>query len=464
MNVKNNDYEMFLERKMQIGNSYGFSPTFIPDMTFDFQRAIIQWAIEKGRCGIFADCGLGKSLIELTFAQNVVEKTNGNVLLLTPLAVGIQMQKEADKFGIESYRSRDGKIHGKITITNYEQLKHFDAADFSSVICDESSILKNFNGKIKHEINIFMRKIPYRLLATATAAPNDFIELGTSSEALGYLGYMDMLSKFFVNDQNNCATNRRGRFTEETKWRLKGHAHDSFWRWITSWSRAIRFPSDIGYSDDGYILPELKIIDHELNVDGRKVEGILPGMIQPAVGLKEQRDERRATIKDRCEKAAEIVMNHDDYSVVWCNLNDEGDLLEKIIDGAIQVSGRDSDEAKEEKLIAFSSGEINKLITKPKIGAWGLNWQHCNHVVFFPTHSYEQYYQAIRRCWRFGQKRKVSVDMIYTQGDENMIKNLKRKERQAAEMFDRLVAEMNNSLSISSSKIYNKKTEVPSWV
>lgn len=455
-------YDEFLRNKQHSINQYGFDALFMPDFLFDFQKYIIDWNLKTGRSAIFADCGLGKSPMELVWAQNIVQKTNGNVLLLTPLAVGIQMQKEAEKFGIEAHRSRDGKIRGKITITNYEQLEHFDPNDFKGVICDESSILKNFNGKIKHRINIFMRKVDYRLLATATAAPNDFIELGTSSEALGYLGHMDMLNKFFKNDQNNSATNRRGRFTEETKWRLKGHAHQSFWRWVTSWSRAVRFPSDIGFSNDGYILPELIENEHKMNVEGRFVDGAL--FVLPAHGLKEQRDERRATIQDRCEKAAEIVNSHKDYSVVWCNLNDEGDLLEKIIPDSIQVSGKDSDESKEEKLMAFSQGKERALVIKPKIGAWGLNWQHCNHMTFFPTHSYEQFYQAVRRCWRFGQKRSVTVDMIYTEGDENVISNLKRKQNQAIEMFNQLVAEMNNSLSITNIKNYTKKMEVPGWL
>jgi hypothetical protein len=413
---------------------------------------------------VFADCGLGKSLIELAFAQNIVEKTNGNVLFLTPLAVGAQMELESEKFQIEAKRSRDGKIKSKITITNYEQLHHFNPNNFDGVVCDESSILKNFNGKYKQEINIFMRKVPYRLLATATAAPNDFIELGTSSEALGYLGYMDMLGKFFKNDQNNCATNRRGRFTEETKWRLKGHAHEQFWRWITSWARAVRFPSDMGFSDEGYVLPELNEIEHEMKIQGRFIEGVLPGFETPAHGLKEQREERRATITDRCEKAAEIITGYDDFSVAWCNLNDEGDLLEKLIPGCVQVSGKDSDEKKEEKLIAFTKGHVKKLVIKPKIGAWGLNWQHCNHMTFFPTHSYEQHYQSVRRCWRFGQKRPVNVDLIFTQGDEEIINSLKRKQRQATEMFDKLVEHMNNSLSVTNIKKFDKKQEIPTWL
>jgi len=458
------EYEEFLKSKSQSGTQTGFDPVFMPDFLFDFQKALIEWAVKKGKAAIFADCGLGKSPMELVWAQNIVEKTNGNVLLLTPLAVGIQMERESKKFNIDASRSRDGKIHGKITITNYEQLQHFNPDDFSGIICDESSILKNFDGKTKNLINIFSRKIQYRLLATATAAPNDFIELGTSSEALGYLGYMDMLGKFFKNDQNNCATNRRGRFTDATKWRLKGHAHEYFWRWVTSWSRAMRKPSDMGFDDTNYNLPDLIEYDHNLKVDGRFVDGTLPGFVLPANGLKEQRDERRATIKDRCEKAAEIANNTKDFAVVWCNLNDEGDLLEKLIPDSIQVSGKDDDDKKENKLFNFSSGKNRVLITKPKIGAWGLNWQHCNHVIFFPSHSYEQYYQAIRRCWRFGQKRKVKVDLIYSQGDENIISNLKRKQNQAEEMFENLVKEMNNSLHINNIKIFENKMEVPSWL
>lgn len=456
-------YEDYLSNKRNIDGNYGFDPIFMPSMAFDFQRALVEWSVRKGRGGVFADCGLGKSLIELTFAQNIVEKTNGKVLFLTPIAVGTQMEKEAVKFGIEAKRSRDGKIHGNITITNYEQLDKFDPADFEGIVCDESSILKNYSGATKQAITIFARKIKYRLLATATAAPNDFIELGTSSEALGYLGYMDMLSKFFINDQNNCATNRRGRFTtEETKWRLKGHAHTAFWRWVCSWARAARKPSDLGFSNDGYVLPELIENPIELKDLESKPDGFLFSI--PANGLKEQRDERRATIKDRCERAAKIALDDDDYAVLWCNLNDEGDLLEKIIPGSVQVSGRDSEESKEEKLVAFTNGEIKKLITKPKIGAWGLNWQHCNHAIFFPTHSYEQKYQAIRRFWRFGQKRSVIIDEIFTEGDANMIKNLRRKEAQASDMFDMLVKYMHDSMGVSGDREFWTNMEVPKWL
>ncbi|MBU1172972.1 MAG: helicase [Proteobacteria bacterium] len=461
--VKNIAYQDYIQDKTsERDNNSGFEPVFMPDYLFGFQKSLCDWAIHKGRSAIFADCGLGKSIMELVWATNVVMKTNGKVLLITPIAVGSQMIREAEKFGISDIgRSKDGSTKHKITVTNYERLHYFNPDDFVGVVLDESSILKNFKGHIKHELNIFMRKIKYRLLATATAAPNDFIELGTSSESLGYLGYMDMLSRFFKNDQNNCATNRRGRFTEATKWRLKGHADKSFWRWITSWARAIRRPSDMGFDDGGFDLPELVENEHEIRVSRKPMEGEM--FTFPAIGLKEVRDERRATIKDRCEKVAEKINSHSDYSVVWCNLNDEGDLLEKLIPDAIQVSGKDNDDSKESKLLEFTNKDARVLITKPKIGAFGLNWQHCNHVSFFPAYSYEQYYQAIRRCWRFGQKRNVTVECIYTEGDKFSMENLRRKQCQADQMFSNLVSEMNNSLHINNITDFDTKTEIPQW-
>ena len=455
-------YNNYLKQKSGCNKYDGFKPLFIPDYLFDFQKSLVEWSIKKGRSAIFADCGLGKSVMELVYAENIVKKTNGRVLLLTPIAVGIQMVKEATKFGISAKRSIDGKLNSKIIISNYERLHYFNPSDFTGVILDESGILKNFNGATIHAINIFMRKIKYRLLATATPSPNDFIELGTSSEALGYLGYMDMLSKFFKNDQNNCATNRRGRFTEATKWRLKGHAQQSFWKWVTSWSRAIRYPSDLGFDDDGFILPELKEELHKLQISRKPEANRL--FTLPASGLKEVRDERRATIKERCERACDIVKDKDTISIIWCNLNAEGDLLERIIPNSVQISGRDKDDSKEKKLTAFTNGKIKTLITKPKIGAWGLNWQHCNNVIFFPAYSYEQYYQAIRRCWRFGQKKPVTVNLIYTQGDINAIKNLRRKQKQADCMFTNLIKEMNNAEGISTITKFKKEIEVPSWL
>jgi hypothetical protein len=388
----------------------------------------------------------------------MVQKNNRPVLILTPLAVSLQTVREAEKFGIEVKRSSDGTIKSDITVTNYERLHLFNPEQFCAVVCDESSILKNFDGAYKSQITEFMRKIPYRLLTTATAAPNDYIELGTSSEALGYLGYMDMINRFFKNDNNNSGMRRM--YGEAPKWRFRGHAEVPFWRWVCSWARAIRKPSDLGFDDGPFILPPL--IEKEHMVDSDKLpEGMLFAF--PASTLPEQREERKRTIEDRCGEVVDLV-NHNNPSLVWCHLNDEGDLLEKMIPGAIQISGKDSDESKEEKFLGFIDGQIKKLVIKPKIGAWGLNLQHCNHMTFFPSHSFEQYYQSVRRCWRFGQKNPVTVDIVLTEGERKVIQNQQRKARAAGEMFERLVEEMNNSTAIQKTENHTTKQEPIAWL
>ncbi len=453
------EYAEFLESKSQLGGDHGFAPAWMPDALFDFQAAMTEWALRKGRAALFEDCGLGKTVQELTWAQNVVMHTNGNVLVVAPLAVAQQIVREAGKFGIEAKLSRDGKVHRGITVTNYEKLHLFDAAQFVGMVCDESSILKSFDGARKTEITQFMLKMPYRLLGTATAAPNDYTELGTSSEALGYLGHMDMLNRFFKNDLNNSATGRmRG---EVIKWRLKGHAVEPYWRWVCSWARALRRPSDLGFDDAAFILPPMEEVEHLVEVS-RPMEGMLFAL--PAVGLKEQREERRRTIEERCAKVASLVNHTGQPALVWCELNDEGDELERLIPDCVQVSGKDSDEAKEEKLLAFADGSARVLVTKQKIGAWGLNFQHCAHVVTFPTNSFEQHYQGIRRCWRFGQKRPVRVDIVCTEGAGGVLKNLQRKGAQADQMFAQLVTYMNAALAIDRARTFTKEMELPAWL
>ena len=393
------DYQAFLERKAQLQTRDGFEPLWLPDELFDFQRDLTEWAIMAGRCALLEDCGLGKTLQQLVWAENVVRHTNGRVLILTPLAVAPQTIREGEKFGIEVSRHPAAQIH----VTNYERLSHYDPADFVGVVCDESSILKSFDGVRRGEITAFMRKMRYRLLCTATAAPNDYTELGTSSEALGHLGHTDMLNRFFKNEQNTIKPmvyRHKGqdfaKLAERAKWRFKGHAEESFWRWVCSWARAVRRPSDLGFEDSDFILPPLEEQEHLVfarSLPAGKLFAL------PAMGLHEQRGERRRTIKERCEKAAELV-DHKEPAIMWCHLNPEGDLLEKLVPDAVQVSGADHDDAKEEKLLAFVSGQARVLVIKPKIGAWGLNFQHCAHVTMFPSHSFEQYYQGIRRCWR----------------------------------------------------------------
>lgn len=452
------EYSEFLQGKQQLKNINGFKPNFMPDCLFDFQADLVDHAINQGRTAIFADCGMGKTLMELVYAENVARHTGGNVLILTTCAVAQQIQQEGVKFDIQVTRSYHGEV-GRITVCNYERLHLLRPEDFRAVVCDESSILKNFKGKTRLDITIFMRKIQYRLLASATPSPNDFIELGTSSEVLGYMGYMDMLNKFFKNDMNNSSTGRIG--GEVIKWRLKGHAKKAFWQWVASWSRAVRKPSDMGYEDKDFILPPLTEIEHV--VEAKKLaEGMLFAL--PAVGMKEQREERRRSIEERCEKAASLINGTGDYAIAWCHMNDEGDMLEKMIPGSVQVSGKDSDEKKESKLMSFANGQTRVLVTKPVIGAWGLNLQHCNHMTAFPSHSFEQYYQAIRRCWRFGQKRPVTVDIITTEGEHRVLANLQRKASQADEMFTLLIGNMNSALGIENTKHFNKKLEAPKWL
>lgn len=459
-------YQDFIRNKTQLDGMFGFDPVFDAGFLFPFQRALTDWAVRQGRGAVFADCGLGKTPIQLAWAQNVVRK-EGPVLVLTPLAVSWQTCEEGEKFGIEAVYSKDGRRKGDLTVTNYDRLHLFDRDDYAGVVCDESSCIKSFDGVRRAMVTDFMRHMKYRLLCTATAAPNDYTELGTSSEALGHLGHTDMLGRFFKNDQNTVRPmvyRHKGqnfaKLDERAKWRFKGHAEDPFWRWVCSWARAVRKPSDLGFSDDGFALPELVQRIHCVQARNPRPDLLFD---VPAIGMTEEREEARRTVAERCEMVAELIKT-DEPAVAWCHLNDEGDLLTKLIPGAVQVKGGDSIEAKEEAFHAFSKGQVRVIVTKPKIGAWGLNWQHCRHMTFFPSHSYEQYYQAVRRCWRFGQTMPVTVDIVSTEGGEAALSNLKRKSAQADRMFDRLVGHMNDSLRLERASDHTMDPEIPTWL
>jgi hypothetical protein len=443
------NYTDFLATKTIGGDCLGFEPKFLPDFLFPFQSLLAKWSVVKGRAAILAGCGLGKTPIELVWQDNMVRKTNKPGLLLTPLAVSHQMVREGDKFKIEVRRCPDGKWWKGINAVNYERLSKFNPDDFGSVVCDEASILKSIDGKTRKMVTHFLTRIPYKLLATATPAPNDYMELGSLSEALGIMGRFQMLGMFFTHDSSDTQ-----------QWDLKGYAKKAFWKWMCSWARAVRSPSDLGFTDEGFNLPKLITNQHTVGSSLGVVNGQFGDL--EAMTLDDQRAERKRTLTERCEKVADLVKDKD-YSIVWCHLNLEGDLLEKLIPDCVQVSGADSDDAKEEKLDAFAKGKIKKLVTKPRIGGFGLNLQHCAHQTFFPSHSYEQYHQCVHRCWRFGQKRKVVVDIVTSIRERRVLANMRKKEAAAEEMFRSIVNSMGD-YQLQKDSIKNISIKLPEWL
>ena len=454
------EYLKFLESKRHSIGEFGFEANYVPDMAFDFQRAIIEKAMLKGRIAIFADTGLGKTLIQLSIAKNIINHTNKKVLILTPLAVAFQFILEAEKLGIDDIEySKDGKHSKKIVICNYERLHYFDSKDFVGVILDESSILKNFDGKIKSQVTAFVKKIPYRFLSTATPSPNDFIELGTSSEALGYMGYMDMLGKFFKNNQNSVDSTNRN---IGEKFYLKPHAEKDFFAWVNQWSIMVKMPSDLGFSNDRYELPELITNNHVVkNTNLLDIDGQMQMFNKPAKNFNEIRHEIKSTIKERCELAVTLTPNK--TSVYWCNRNEESKLLKKLDPEAIEILGSMNIDKKEEILLAFANGDIKRLITKASMTSFGLNWQHCNHSVFFPTFSYEQYYQSIRRFWRFGQKKPVTIDLVISDGQTRVLEALQQKTQKAIDLYDNLTKNVNGQFE-HKTKEFNKQIIKPSFL
>ena len=433
-------YQQFLQKKKHSLPDQGIKFSYMPDFLFDFQKYACEYSIKKGRNAVFFDTGLGKTLIELVIARNYVIATNKPVLILTPLAVAFQFIKECERFDMGSIQyTKDGSFSSDIVLCNYERLDKLNPNDFDCVILDESSILKNFKGVIKNNVTSFLKKIKYRYLFTATPSPNDFIELGTSSEALGYLGYTDMLTKYFTNNEDTISPQNIG-----TQWILRGHAQNSFFEWVSTWSISMRKPSDLGFDDSKFILPKLNLNYHPVkNNEPLIINGQRQLFNIVAKTMKEIMSESRNTVKERCEKAFELS-SQNETSVYWCNRNDESAMLKQIDKTAYEIKGSMTLEQKEEYLLAFSQGEIKKLITKPKMTAFGLNWQHCNHTTYFPTFSYEQYYQAIRRFWRFGQKKEVTVDLIISDGQKRILDSLLAKTEKANRLFDKLNTSINS--------------------
>lgn len=453
-------YRDFLKRKKHSTGNFGFDPVWMPECAFDFQEYIIEKAVRKGRMGMFADTGLGKTLMQVAIAENIIRETNKRVLILTPLAVAFQFIDEATRIGVSDIaHSKDGALTKKITVCNYERLHLLNPDDFICVMLDESSILKNFAGKTRDQIVAFIKRVPYRFLSTATPSPNDFIELGNSSEALGYMGYMDMLTKFFKSNQGSVDSNNRN---IGEKFYLKPHAERDFFAWVNQWSVMVKKPSDLGFQDKGYELPALHVKKHMAkNSNTWCIDGQDSLFAMPAATMTEVREEQKLTVSERCERAVQLAQGK--TSVYWCNLNDESELLANLDGDAVEIVGGMSIDKKEEILVSFARGEIKRLITKARMTSMGLNWQHCKHTVFFPTWSYEQYYQAIRRFWRFGQKSEVTCDMVISEGQERVLEALEQKTQKAIELYGNLVAAANREFSFSA-KEFNQSVRLPAFV
>lgn len=428
---KRMSYQEFLSKKAIVAEPVGFAPVLpINKKLFDFQRDCVRWALARGRAALFEDCGLGKTPQQLEWAKHVAHHTGKPVLIFAPLAVSQQTKREGEKFGIEvTVCVKQSDVRDGVNVTNYEKMHHFDGAAFGGIVLDESSILKAFDGKTRKALTEFAESIPFRLCCTATPAPNDLIELTNHSEFLDIMSGKEIVAMFFVQDGNTTHA-----------WRLRGHAQNDFWKWMASWSVAVRRPSDLGRNDDRFVLPKLNIVQHKCAAL-KPMEGYLFPIV--ANTLDERRQARRDSLSERVEVAAKLANESTDPWVVWCDLNCESTALRKAIPGAVEVTGSDSNEHKEDAMLGFSSGKYRVLVSKPSIAGHGMNWQHCHNVAFVGlSDSYENYYQAIRRCWRFGQTRDVDVHIVTSELEGNVVKNIARKERQADAMFDNIVSHM----------------------
>lgn len=415
-------YADFLASKTRRHRFAGIEPMDISPALFPHQRDIVKWACRKGRSAVFADTGLGKTLIELEWARQALR--HGRVLILTPLMVAKQFEREGVKFGIQAKYRREDDGTSPIIVTNYEMLERFDPSRFVGIVLDESSILKSFDGATRNALISAFRDVPYRLAATATPAPNDYTELGNHSEFLGIVSRSEMLAEYFVHD---------GETTQE--WRLKGHAQADFWRWVASWACVIQRPSDLGYDDAGYALPPIRMSDHVIDVDIDDAWRAGQLFATQVASLSEQRANRRATASKRIDAACKLA-TESDCAIIWAELNAEQDAItESLGDRCVSVTGSMPHSTKEELHELWISGEVPIMVSKPSIFGFGVNWQHCARMIFVgASHSYEQTYQAIRRIWRFGQKRAVDITIIRAENEGAIVANYRRKEKDAAQM------------------------------
>lgn len=450
-------YSEFLNNKKFVLESSGFDvdKSELNHNLFAFQKDIVRWALAKGRSAIFASCGLGKTLMQLEWAHRICEKVGrtAKVLILAPLAVSTQTVREGEKFGItvNICESQEDVKQG-INITNYEKLDKFVANEFVGVVLDESSILKSFTGKVRTAIIENFAQVPYKLACTATPAPNDYMELGNHSEFLGVMTRAEMLAMFFVHDGG-----------QTSKWRLKGHAQDVFWQWMASWAVFIDNPINLGYETSDYDLPELNI--NEIVVDADEP-------IQEVLTLTERRNARRDSLQLRCQKSADIINSSDEQFIVWCDLNAEQDKLSELINNNVSVQGSTSNKLKIQREKDWREGKNQTLITKPLCFGYGMNWQHCHNMIFTGlSDSYEQYYQALRRCWRFGQKEAVNVYIIISAKEGCVKENIERKESDFLKMQKEMIKltkditkkELKKTCRISTPYNPIKEMKLPNW-
>lgn len=457
------NYAEFVGRKLALIPSDGLTVEPASAGLFDYQEALVRWALRRGRAAIFADTGLGKTRMQISWASAVTAATGGDVLILAPLAVAAQTAAEAASVGIPIKLCRSGEdVESGINITNYDRLHLFDASRFVGVVLDESSIIKHHTAKTLQALLDAFGKTAYRLCATATPAPNDWTELGTHAEFLGICTRTEMLSEYFVHDGG-----------ETQVWRLKGHARQQFWKFVSTWGAMVRNPADLGFDGSRLVLPPLNMHEHLLESDMAEAQEM--GFLFPvqAGDLMERRKAKKASIESRVQACAAHVNGTDQPFLVWCDLNDEADALRSAIPGAVEIRGSDDIDTKEQRLMDFVNGRIRVLVTKAKIAGWGLNFQHCNQMAFVGvTDSYESYYQAIRRCWRFGQKRPVDVHLYVSEAEGSVMANLKRKEAEAQEMARQLSAETRESVMSElmgqqrRTNEYNatRRVELPAWI
>ena len=457
-------YHDFLKSKEIRYDSCGFEPEQDNPKLFQWQSDIVRWALMKGRSAIFADCGLGKTPMQLQWASEISRHEGKPVLICAPLAVAKQTQREGVKFDVPVTVCRKGKdVRQGVNVTNYEMLEHFDADVFAGVVLDESSILKDASSSTRKMLTEKFRNTPYKLCCTATPSPNDFMELGTHSDFLGVMTQPEMLSTFFCHDGGNTS-----------KWRLKGHAEQKFFEWVASWACCITNPSDLGYDGSDFVLPELEIEEIVTKTkDMANREGQYLMFAETALSLNERREARRNSLTDRVEAAAEIANATDEQVLVWCDLNSESEALAGAIDGAVEVRGSQTPDYKENAMNGFTDGVNRVLVSKPSIAGWGMNWQQCNTMIFVGlSDSFEAYYQAVRRCWRFGQKRPVRVYIIISEAEGCVKQNIERKQADAQRMTKELVkftkdilsAEIRHTSRITENYITIERMEMPAWI